>query len=173
MNVADNADDFAERIGGGNANSFADRALRILKELARGVFGNDGNQMILVDIVPGVIAACDHRNSQSCERAGADKFKAAESGEFAFGIRAAFNENRIVGLIAAHRGCGIERDGNRSGNRSEAILNFLLHAERGFVAFDLRVGNHDVKGLQLLGVGEARIHLGHRVEGADHQAGAN
>ena len=173
VNVTDNSDDFAERIGGGNANPFADRALRILEELASGVFGNDGNQMILVDIVPGVIAACDHRNSQSCERAGADEFKAAESGEFALGIRAAFDKNWIVGLIATHRGRGIERDGRRTRNGGEPILNFLFHAEGGFVILDLRIGNHDVEGLELLGIGETGIHLCHCVKGPDHQAGAN
>ena len=90
------------------------------------------------------------------ERAGDHKFKAAQRGEFSFGVRAAFDENWIVGTVAAHRNGGIDCDGGRAWNGSEAILDFLLHAKGGFVALDLRIGNGDVKGLKLFGVWRIR-----------------
>ena len=66
----------------------------------------------------------------------------------------------IVAGISAHGNGGGDAGGGDAGNRGDFAEDFLIHADDLFVVLDLRLGNKNVEGLDLIGLTEAGIDVG-------------
>ena len=106
---------------------------------------------------------------------GRDVFEAADGRNFILAEDMVLRVEHVVAAVAVHGHFIGEGDRLHAGNRGELVEDFLLlvNDSVGLRIGNLGFGNVEAEGLQRVGRGEAGVDLHERLEGADHEAGAD
>ena len=155
------------------AEALADGRAGRSPQLAGQALRHDPHRPQAVDIRPREIAPGDDSCAGGMEITGRDIVVQAQGRFFAF-VVFSFDVDLIpVRFGSAHGNGSGEACGGNAGNRGQLVLDAVLHPHDCLRIANQRLRNRNAHHLQRCGIGEARIDVAHRLEGADHQHGAD